>query len=376
MEETTCEGCNNIFSDDEGRSLCPTCRANEEELLLKSRRRQRRVAKRRPANQPTNTPSSGDQGGYNSNEEELGTNNQSMVADTSNEEDYVAQFLYRLGLADFLQIFQDESITTEADLRRLDKSDLKELGLKIGQRNLVLQELKKDTQEDGLYTKLEQVLSILVKETVYSARDRLDVWTPSKRTRSEQADWKAELIQYYDRRYVSDDRIVCMVLNKAYDRRDVVAAHIWKKATGGKYLNEFKLKATDVDNVRNGIVVCRGFEQAFDEKRVTFYWNPLQQQLEVYVLDPALSEELVFPSTSTKFKDIHMKKLHVPILDGEPRYPYRRLLNWHGRCSFRHAQEQGWIDDSVTYNDFYDLSDGSLTVFNEDDQMESFSTKS
>jgi len=33
MEETTCEGCNNIFSDDEGRSLCPTCRANEEELI-------------------------------------------------------------------------------------------------------------------------------------------------------------------------------------------------------------------------------------------------------------------------------------------------------------------------------------------------------
>jgi len=68
----------------------------------------------------------------------------------------------------------------------------------------------------------EKLLHIVAKELVLQRRKRLDVWTPSKRSRSEQQEFKTGLVNFYDR----EDRdnhgnIFCMVLNRSYSRDKV-----------------------------------------------------------------------------------------------------------------------------------------------------------
>jgi len=38
-------------------------------------------------------------------------------------------------------------------------------------------------------------------------------------------------------------------------------------------------------------------------------------------------------------------------------YPYRRLLKWHGRCSYRTAKLTNWITHDEHLEDFFQLSD-------------------
>lgn len=56
---------------------------------------------------------------------------------------------------------------------------------------------------------------------------------------------------------------------------------------------------------------------------------------------------------SRTFNDIDNAVLYLP-----PNvFPYRRLLNWHGRCAFKTAKANKWIDGDEHLDDFFYLSD-------------------
>jgi len=210
-----------------------------------------------------------------------------------------------------------------------------------------------------------KILEFIGKETVIQKRKRLDVWTPSKRSMKEQADFKDKLIAFYKRDDPKDPNMLfCMVLNRGYPRVNIRAAHIWKHATHGEGLEEFQLDASDISSERNGFLLAEAIEGAFDSKQLCFLYNPLQQNLVCCVLDPSILENYVTPSTTTKFRDIDGK----PLVHPPGCMPFRRLLSWHAQCSFNVALRRKWIDDTKfqTFKDFHSLSEGaSIPDFND-----------
>jgi len=201
---------------------------------------------------------------------------------------------------------------------------------------------------------VSQGIRLLGKEVVTQKRKRLDCWTASKRTVDEQAGFKNELIDYYERGDEKhNEELYCMVLNRLYPRGQVRASHIWKFATHGEGLDEFGLKPADVRSPRNGLLLSEDLEKAFDNRDVCFIYNPIKKQIQLFVLNPEIRDRIVSPSTSKTFKDI----------DGDPvrakKMPFRRLLAWHAKLALEHALARGWIDsvDKQGYETLLELSE-------------------
>jgi hypothetical protein len=125
---------------------------------------------------------------------------------------------------------------------------------------------------------MHKVVSFIAKEVVTQYRLRMDVGTSSKRSKEEQESFKCDLISYYQRQHPTDNKLLkCMVLYDFFPRHLVIASHIWKYCTRGKRLEEFGLKEDDLNNPRNGLLMCGAIEQAFDIKRLCFLVDRLHQ---------------------------------------------------------------------------------------------------
>eukprot|EP00128_Syssomonas_multiformis_P001146 Colp12_sorted_trinity150504_noHs@13315 len=198
-------------------------------------------------------------------------------------------------------------------------------------------------------------LERLVKEMDIFKLTYLDVWTPSKRTRSQQVAFKQSVIQFY--RPKSRGNLNCMILNKCYPRDTVVAVHIWKKCTDGKGLRSFGLSETDVDDPRNGLLLVKPIEEAFDNKQLCFIYNAFNQKHECLIVDPLLGAKQVFKTNKrVRFSDIEGKPLcHPPNA-----IPYRRLLQWHAKCTIERAKRSKWLsnEDVENIEISFDVSDG------------------
>jgi len=201
---------------------------------------------------------------------------------------------------------------------------------------------------------LSQGIRLLGKEVVTQKRKRLDCWTGSKRTLVEQAGFKNELVDYYERGDGKlNDELYCMVLNRLYPRKQVKASHIFKFSTHGVGLDDFGLKPEDVRSPRNGLLLAEDLENAFDNRDVCFIYNPIKKQIQVFVLNPEIKDRIVSPSTSLTFKDIDGHPLHCK------KMPFRRLLAWHAELALEHALARGWIDsvDKQGYETLLELSE-------------------
>jgi hypothetical protein len=217
----------------------------------------------------------------------------------------------------------------------------------------------------GISAELEKQnkkLKFVVKEVVIQHRIRMDNWTESKRSKEEQEAFKDSLIAFYQRQHPVDPALLkCMVLDVFIPRKYVIASHIWKHCTHGEGLNEFGLHENDLSNPRNGFLVCEGIEHAFDTKRLCFLVDRLQtNNLVLKVLDPLLTNPatspLVIPGHShLKFSDIDGYSLQHPV----DNIPFRRILDFHAKQSYRKAINRAWLHPSSTFDDFFDMSLGA-----------------
>lgn len=217
----------------------------------------------------------------------------------------------------------------------------------------------------GISTELgkqSKKLKFVVKEVVIQHRMRMDNWTESKRSKEEQEAFKEVLIVFYQRQHPSDPKLLrCMVLDDFFPRQLVIASHIWKHCTRGEGLDEFGLREDDLSNPRNGILMCKEIEQAFDTKRLCFLVDRINtSNLVIKVLDPVL----VSPTTSPlvisghsllKFCDIDGHSLQHPAGN----LPFRRILDFHAKRSYQKAINRGWLAASSTFDDFFDMSIGA-----------------
>jgi len=209
------------------------------------------------------------------------------------------------------------------------------------------------TRVDERTSKLEVGFRKMEDTYIRAKRKEADPWTSSKRTKSEQADFKDELIKFYEREDKTSGKLLCMVLNEPFPSHQVRAAHIWKYCTFGAGLPEyFKLDIGDIQSPRNGLLLCEGIKQAFDVKGLCFLYDFLHGQLVLRVLDPDLKGVIVKPSISTKFDDINNMILSHP----PGKVPFRRILSWHAECAFTVAFARGWIT-KAEHNEFKDYTE-------------------
>jgi hypothetical protein len=126
--------------------------------------------------------------------------------------------------------------------------------------------------------------------------------------------------------------------------------------TKGRGLPKFGLSIADLNNPRNGLLMLKDIENAFDRKQLCFLYQPFGETAEriflVKVLDPDI-KQMTITGTTKNFTDIDMTHLQVP----KNRIPYRRLLSFHARCSFHHAKEIGWIQAHESFDEYFDISE-------------------
>ncbi|CAF1499317.1 unnamed protein product [Rotaria sp. Silwood1] len=146
---------------------------------------------------------------------------------------------------------------------------------KLRDQSTMFLEIYKKQETDSKLTEEIQKLSLKVDYLLQQNKDRLknelDCWDiSSTRTKEEQDDFKNKLITYYNCGSPKMRIIKCMILNKYFDRNFVRASNIWKAATKGVGLDEFKLNEYDVNNERNGLLLYESIEKALDYKKVMF----------------------------------------------------------------------------------------------------------
>ncbi len=221
-----------------------------------------------------------------------------------------------------------------------------------------LERIESITTDTALDSKRSNILfSHVAKEVIIQHRLRMDVWTDSKRSKCEQAEFKERLIKFYNCAHPIDKGVLrCMVMNKYFPREKVIASHIWKYSTRGTGLEEFGLKESDITSERNGVLICENIEDAFDSKRVCFLIDRLKSDnIFLKVLDPSLMGNLVIEGHPRTFQNIDGKQLHNP----PGSIPYRRILDWHAKCAYQSAKSRGWIEYTDSFNDFFNMSLGS-----------------
>lgn len=204
--------------------------------------------------------------------------------------------------------------------------------------------------------KLDDILLRLSKVEKEFNASEYDIWTEEGRSQSEQQDFKNALTKYYMRRSWFNKKIRCMVTNEWHAYGNVIAGHIWMAKTRGKGLPKFGLNISDLASPRNGLLVLKDIENAFDQKRLCFLYQPFggtnSQQLVVKVLDPSLMNLPILHSHK-KFSDLDGQPLHCPM----DRLPFRRLLGFHAQCSYHHARVKGWLPETDTFEEYFNISD-------------------
>ena len=183
-----------------------------------------------------------------------------------------------------------------------------------------------------------------------------DIWTETGRSEIEQKEFKDNLLLYYKRRGRIFNDARCMVTNEWHPRQRVIAEHIWKNCMHGSGLHKFNLERADATSPRNGLLVLKDIEDQFTTKHICFVYNAMTREFIVKVLDPSLRDKVITHSLKT-FGDIHNTKLHHPA----DRFPFRRILSFHARCSYKFAREKGWItrEEEERFEPYHNFSDSA-----------------
>jgi hypothetical protein len=118
----------------------------------------------------------------------------------------------------------------------------------------------------------------------------------------------------------------------------VVAAHIWPGCRRDNFEG-------DIDGTRNGLLLLRRIETAFDARRVMFLCDPFTKSIVFRVLDPALMLE---SNDNVVYDKILFKSLDQKVLTPRKgRRPSFKLLSRHANSAVHLASTNGWISNDL-----------------------------
>mmetsp|Transcript_7687 Transcript_7687/g.8152 ORF Transcript_7687/g.8152 Transcript_7687/m.8152 type:complete len:246 (+) Transcript_7687:101-838(+) len=215
-------------------------------------------------------------------------------------------------------------------------------------------------QGEVLEEKFEALKTSLIKNEVRHLREKLDCWHSNARTVLESHQFKSLLATYYNCTRTADTQLKCMLTNTFYPRNEVRASHLVKKSTNGDTMHLYDLPS-DIDHVRNGLLLLDPIEQAFDRKDICFLYDPLTNELIAKVLNPSLMTEPLSISNPGKTYPITYGALDSLPLQLPPGiFPYRRVLSMHAKFAYSRALTKGWIIDSEILDSYFTISDAGL----------------
>ena len=142
--------------------------------------------------------------------------------------------------------------------------------------------------------------------------------------------------------------------------RHVVAAHIIPARSPDAHFEEVGLTPADKNDPKNGLMLVKGIEEAFDMKRACFLPHPIHGGVLVFtVLDKVgLATTPLFPSYNGRGGKVVVATKMVGGFDNVPLNVERgmlwtRSLSRHAYFAFRTAKKKGWIGaDSHMPKDF------------------------
>ena len=137
-----------------------------------------------------------------------------------------------------------------------------------------------------------------------------------------------------------EEPAACMVSGvKLSGEKGVSGAHIWPANSHGRGLSKFGLSTASVHDARNGLLLLKVIEEAFDMCRVAIEVTA-DDAFVFRVMDPALESSTVHGLTT--FGQLNGRALAFP---GQQR-PFRRLLMWHLSFAVDKALQSGWRSEA------------------------------
>jgi hypothetical protein len=99
--------------------------------------------------------------------------------------------------------------------------------------------------------------------------------------------FKIKLLEYYQNIEQAEpvQTIVCMITGYKLPSQYVIASHLFKREWGAHC---HRLGFSDIDDVRNGLLMFKPFEHAFDNAHMHFLYDMSTRELKMRILDPEL----------------------------------------------------------------------------------------
>mmetsp|Transcript_20318 Transcript_20318/g.51455 ORF Transcript_20318/g.51455 Transcript_20318/m.51455 type:complete len:351 (-) Transcript_20318:575-1627(-) len=183
--------------------------------------------------------------------------------------------------------------------------------------------------------------------------------------------FKNTLVAAYSRRvfdYPNRELVYCMLSHKYLPKKLVIGAHLWKR----QWARLLTIPGiTDINDVRNGLLLSKPIEWAFDTSRLSFIQTggfgpfqaiiidpsikdvPLVEKLEQLITVQVAPEELAVvkeawtraDGSRITFGDLEASSLKS---DGpQPPNPFSRVLYFQYKRSLQKAQAEGWMAPEV-----------------------------
>ncbi len=165
---------------------------------------------------------------------------------------------------------------------------------------------------------------------------------------------------------VPHGQLRCMLLDVLLPYSSVIAAHLLKREWD--YLSRELADVEDVDDVRNGLLLYKPLEWAFDTSRLVFVWDGARGSFVAHVLDPTILDvQLVDKAKAVLkeryktgdeailgdrcFRDVHGNALVLPLAFS----PWRRCLCFHAHMARNEALRREWLKngEEFQFEDFW-----------------------
>ncbi|KAF0688196.1 Aste57867_20171 [Aphanomyces stellatus] len=188
---------------------------------------------------------------------------------------------------------------------------------------------------------------------------------------SRNPDFKANLCDFYDCYRRKKKWIQCMLLDTSFPASIVTGAHLFRLSN--EYLSNCMMQISDIDDVRNGLLLFKPLEHAFDHFQISFIYDDHDDCFYLKLFDPSIGSTPLVDlmrdpnqiqvlmdainrakkpckfDPQTTFGDLEGKPLKLDKLNR----PYNRCLNLQARLAYTKAMKNQDIDPDYNFNDFW-----------------------
>jgi len=193
-------------------------------------------------------------------------------------------------------------------------------------------------------------------------------------------DFKAKLRVRYDCNR-ENGKLRCMLLDTALPSELVIASHLFRRKNA--FLSEKLMGISDIDDVRNGLLLFKPLEHAFDHFQISFIYDQSSNEFRLKIFDRSVRQQRLFEQLNSTQRAILLQGQVLPNnwellgprhapgtaydiqttfgdLEGRAlcfrsvERPYKRCLNLQARLARKHAIEKQWIKpDEDDFQDFW-----------------------